>query len=363
MAKKSKKAPVEMTTLEANTVPALDEPTPEEPVEGLPPVFEDKARDDLFDKYQKQQEELNAVATEEPVEVAEAPPEETPSETPEPVADTPEQPPETKYKIVVDGQSIEYTLDELLQQAQLGVGARKKFDEAAQLRQQAALERQQVQQLMFASQQNSQPQPAANTQLPDIPETELKDIAKRLNYGSEDEQVKALKDAGILFTKAAGQPNQLSPEALVQAATQNAMNAMTIQQENSIIQQEYKDIIADPPLAMATEFIATQLAQKYLALGQQISRLELMREAGREARERYLRPAAEQPNSPVQPTVVVDNGKIERKRTAPQPPAAASKISSDSTSETKTLSPEQAVEAMRREAFKEIVKSRGASAY
>ncbi len=74
-----------------------------------------------------------------------------------------------KFPITVNGQIIEYTLDELKQQAQLGVGARQKFDEAARMRQDA-------QNLMFASQQNSQPQ-AQNNQITqqqsmDIPEAE-----------------------------------------------------------------------------------------------------------------------------------------------------------------------------------------------
>src|SRR5581483_11457658 len=87
------------------------------------------------------------------------------------------------------------------------------------------------------------------------------------------------------------QPNQLTPEVLVDVATRNAINVITAQQEQDILKSEFKDIVSDPALAYATDFMANQLTQKYSALGQQKTRLELLREAGNMARERYLKPA------------------------------------------------------------------------
>lgn len=271
-------------------------------------------------------------------------------------SEEPQIPPE-KFIITVNGQPIEYTLDELKQQAQLGVGANKKFDEAFRMRQEA-------QNLMFASQQHSQPQAQninqTQPQLADIPETELRDIAKRLNYGSEEEQVKALKEAGILFSKATVQPNGLTPEAIVNVATQNALNILTAQQEQEILKNEFKDIVSDPAMAYATDFIANQLAQKYAALGQQIPRLELLREAGNTAKARYLKPASSsQSNSSAPAPIVVDmTNKIERKRAAPQPPNSANKVASDE-SQPYGIPSIQALDAARKNAFNYIAKRRG----
>lgn len=271
-----------------------------------------------------------------------------------------EELPPQKYKIIVDGQPIEYTLEELQQQAQLGVGARKKFDEAAKMRQEA-------QNLIFASQQNSQPQAVNNQlaqpQLQDIPETELRDIAKRLNYGSEEEQAKALRDA-ISLGMNRGQLNQLTPDAIINVATQNALNVLSAQQEQEILKNEFKEIIADPAIAYATDFMANQLSQKYAALGQQKTRLELLREAGNMAKERYLKPATSQPNSSVHltPTVVDMTNKIERKRTAPQPPNSANKVASSGDPQAYGVPSAQALDAARRTAFTDIARRRGQSA-
>lgn len=228
--------------------------------------------------------------------------------------------PQEKYTIVVDGIPVEYTIDELKTQAQLGVGARKRFDEAAEMRRQA-------EQIMFAK--NSQPQQVENQNTSsqvDIPEAELKDIAKRMNYGSEEEQVKALRDAGILFSKNQGRQGP-TPEALVDIATRNALAVLDTRNEQTILANEFKDILSDPPIAHATDIIATQLAQKYQSLGQPKSRLEVLREAGIVAREKYLKPVQSESSNTVQQAGVSPmKEKLERKRTAPQPPSAASKI-------------------------------------
>lgn len=329
---------------------------------------------DIYERRNKQLAELIApVENENPEDVAVdeavlAPSEEKPDVSQSSEAEVPGQPPadgvaatspQSKYKIIVDGQPIEYTLEELQQQAQLGVAARKRFEEAAELRRQA--------EQIMASRQNFQPQQIENQntrqQLADIPvEQELRDIAKRMNYGSEEEQVKALQDAGILFNKQQGR-NQPTTEQLVQIATQNAMAALSAQQEQEILRKEFPDIASDVPLAYATDLIANQLAQKYSALGQNKTRLELLMEAGTEARAKYLRPVAQNPssqnNTAAQPTVAVDSNKIERKRAAPQTPTAASAVARTSSDGNSGASAEMIAQAMRRTSMNEILKSRG----
>lgn len=381
MAKKSKPPASpeinNITELDAHLPPQLEDRITDDdsPKVDIDHVFEDTARDNIYSKYDEQQKQadidnspdtvIEPVKAEEKGVEAEPVKADAPTAAAEPAVEeipaTPTEPePTQKHKLLVNGQQLEYTTEELIQQAQLGIGARQKFDEAAQLRQQASLERQQAEALMFQA-RNSQPQQPAQ-QLQDIPDTELKDIAKRLNYGSEDDQVRALKDAIALGNKM-GQP-QLTPEALVNAATQNALAVLTQQQTEQVLRQEFSDILSDFPLSLATDAIANSLNQKYLALGQQRSSLDIFREAGTLAREKYLAPAATITPAPLSPTIVVNNDKIERKRAAPQPPAAASKIApSPTNTSTREVSSEQAMEAMRREAFAEIAKSRGSQPY
>lgn len=299
----------------------------------------------------------NPVATESTPAAASQTPEETPLEQ---SSQTESQ----KYKFVADGQTFECTADELVTMAQRGVGAGRKFQEASEKERRA-----EALALMF-SPQNLQPQTANNQQTQQQPlevdENKLKDIAKRLNYGSEEDQINALKEAGTLFASNAGKTaQQLNPNEIVDIVTRNVSNALSANQEQEILKNEFKDILSDQPLAQATDFIAKQLDQKYAALGEQKSRLEILREAGLTARERYLKPAASvsQPNSsaPATPTVADMANKVERKRAAPQPPTSANKVASDE-SQPYGVPSIQALDAARKKAFNDISRRRGQSA-
>lgn len=266
--------------------------------------------------------------------------------------------PPQKYPVIVNGQRIEYTLEELQQQAQLGVAARQKFEEAAELRRQA--------EQIAASRQNSQPQQAVDNnttqQLPDISPEELRDIAKRMNYGSEEEQVAALREAIAIGMRQGRQGP--TPDQLVNVATQNALAVLTAQQEQDILKKEYPDIASDAPIAYATDLIATQLAHKYAALGQPKTRLDLLREAGNMAREKYLKTATSTPQIQTTPavpptTVAVNSNKIERKRTAPQTPTGTSRVANSSANGNANASPEAIAQEMRRNAFAQISAARG----
>lgn len=281
---------------------------------------------------------------------------EVPAQSPatEPAAASPQP---QKYPVIVNGQRIEYTLEELQQQAQLGVAARQKFEEAAELRRQA--------ELIAASRQNSQPTHQAQSvnintteQLQDIPKEELLDIAKRMNYGSEEEQVEAVRKA-ILLGQKQGR-NVPTPEQMIQAATQNALATLTAQQEQAVLKSEFPDILPETPLLYTADFVANQLAQKYVALGQPKSRLEILREAGNYVRERYLKPAASTQPEPKTSAVVTTNpNKIERKRTAPQTPTAASAVARSSSDGNTNLPVDQVIQASRKNAMSELLKARG----
>ena len=353
--KKSEEASPPETTAEDET-PAL-------------PAFKDTARESIYASYdRKKQEDLELEAKNKEPE-SPAPPENEP-ETPEtPAAEVPPveaeapgaegAPPalpekaETiqatptagapqKYPVNVNGQMVEFTAEELARFAQ-----QQTLD--------AAAARQAAQSMMFGAQfqnppQNSQPNPAVDSQprpSPVIPTEELRDIAKRLDFGSEEERIEALYQAGKLFAKMAGPGNVPPQDQIVNTAVQQAVTAVQMQNESTVLANEYKDIVADPPLAYATDLIASQLAHKYAVLGQPKPRLDLLREAGNIARERYLRPAPPQNTPPPAPNVVPMTDRIERKRAAPQPPAAASRVATE-TPQADVVSPAAVIAAMRK---------------
>lgn len=359
--------PVAPPTIVNATLSADDAVT--DPVEPKSSYHKNEMLESIYDKRNRQLDELIAAPEPDsaPEEAVEGDAEQAPSATTEEVSpsasepEVPAQEPQAaspqKYPVIVNGQRIEYTLEELQQQAQLGVAARQKFEEAAEMRRQA--------EHIASSRQNSQPQPAVNNntnqQLSDIPKEELLDIAKRMNYGTEEEQVEALRKAATLFGSQQGR-NQPTPEQMIQVATQNALATLTAQQEQAILKSEFPDIASDAPIAYATDLIATQLAQKYAALGQQKSRLDLLREAGNEARNRYLKPAASTPpvSQPISAAAVKqDPNKVERKRAAPQTPTAASAVARSSSDGNNSTNPEQVAQAMRKNAMTEILKARG----
>lgn len=328
--------------------------------------FNDIIRDEIAAKRRAQLEEESEAAAQES-EIVEKPAEDAPpaesvnppdnlEEAIEPAAGSIK-----KYALNINGQNVEYTEQELIAQAQRGVGAENKFREAAELRRQAEA-------LMFATQQNSQPQMPVNNNTPQvqspIENDALRDIARRMNYGTEEEQVNALREAGELFSKQTGRADGPTPEQLIQIATQNALAVIDTRNEQQVLSQEFPDIVADIPIAYATDLIAQQLASKYQSLGVVKSRVELLREAGAYSRQKYLQRniPSEQQNSSAPAQVKLSDDKIERKRAAPQPPSSASKVASDPNS-SYGVSSAQALDEMRRRSFQAIAKSRGQQAY
>lgn len=353
---------------------------PDVPVEGgdNSSDFVDHGRNSIYAKRQEQiEQEIDYVQTglssQEPIDGEPAPapeptPEPAPAEAPqaesapaaepapgEPAAAQVATDPAKKFKIVVEGQPMELTETEMLTLAQKGVGAEQKFREAASMRKQA-------QEMMFGSQNNSQalqqqPNVQANNQpqqaqLAHISDEKLSDIARKLDYGTEEDRKSAIREAILLGQQATGRTEGPTPDQLISAAAQQAYQAMQLQNENTLLTTEFKDIVSDPPIAHATDLIATQLAQNYASIGVPKQRLDILREAGSIARERYLRPVQTQ-NPPVQnnsvtplTTVIPMSEKLEKKRAAPQPPSAASTVATMSQKE-QVVAPSAVVAAMR----------------
>jgi hypothetical protein len=248
---------------------------------------------------------------------------------------------EEKHKLIINGQQAEYTTEELKRLASMGIGAHQKFEEAARMRKEA-------QELMFSRQDsqptvNTKPQPEKNQH---TPTEELKDILYRLDYGTEEERIEALMKAGEIFSKQRGIHGP-APEELVNIAATQALTVIQARHEQEILMKEFSDILADPPIAQATDVIARQLAEKYNSLGKTPQRLELLREAGTIARERYLKPVQTSSSAPQPSSVIPMNEKLERKRAAPQPPTAANAVAQAAPKQD-SVSPSSVIAAMRK---------------
>lgn len=340
-------ANVNTTELEVPQTMQLDmTPTPEqikpEGEEGeAPPLFKDDVRDAIFAKRREmltkemsdQGLEPNVIT--EPEKTVEHPvleqkieqetkPEPVPEPKPLEATKTPE---EQEFILKVYGKDHKLSKDELIREAQKGMAATQVFNEGYRMKEEAL-------QIANAVKQNLQPQQVAKENPPQQPQSfdMEKDVAKRINYGSEDDQVKALRDyKDAIIKEARGQaPAALPPEQLIGAATQNAIAYIDARTEQETLRKEFADILADKPIASAADVIANELNENYRSQGITKSRLELFREAGTLAREKYLKPKIEetpvQPNHTAAPTIAVSNDKLERKRAAPKPPAAANKI-------------------------------------
>lgn len=295
-----------------------------------PPVFKDEVRESIFAKRREQLEKEVSDQTLDTDEESE-PASTQPATVIEKVAKSANEPiihenknEQEKFILNVYGQERELTRDEIIREAQKGMAASQAFQEAARMKEEALA-------ISHAVRQNMQPQQVAPQNTPQKTESldkeKMRDIAKRINYGSEEEQTLALSELGAnIEAKVRGQTNVLPPEQLVNIATQNAIAVIKNEQEQEILKKEFSDILSDYPLSMATDVIANQLAQKYQQQGQQKTRMELFREAGNMAREKYLKPSVQTAPTVQAAKVDISNDKIERKRAAPKPPVSANKV-------------------------------------
>lgn len=323
-------------TVQMDDAPAPEPILPEAEEGELPPVFKDEVREGIHAKRRAMLEKEMTDQGLEPQAVAKI--EELPVEPEAPKLDEPLPQVATSkededFLLNVYGQEKKYDLknasdrEELKRLAQKGGAATQIFEEGYRMKNEALQVAQAIKQNL---QPQAQPQVAQIDTQQSLDKEKVKEIAKRMNYGSEEDQAAALLDL-VAISKAdtKGQAQALPPEQLVNVATQNAIAYIDARTEQEILKKEFSDILADYPLSMATDVIANQLAQKYQQEGKQQTRLELFREAGNIARDKYLKPvqAPAQTAPTVQAAKVeISNDRIERKRAAPKPPAAANKI-------------------------------------
>lgn len=235
-----------------------------------------------------------------------------------------------KIPLKIEGKEIEVPMETLVTLAQKGLSSTKTWEEAAQMKREA-------QELMFSMKQNTQPEAApvntpAKTSLSDI----VDDVAERINYGSKEDQKKALLDYGAAIkAELEGRSQGLPQEQLIQEATQKAISAIKFEQDQSTIAKEFPEVFQDKYLSHAAGIRSQELMQESIKESQSTGvykpMIDIWRKALGEIKEKYIAKPIEPPASPVQSAskVIPMNEKIERKRAAPQPPAAANKIATE----------------------------------
>lgn len=296
---------------------------------------------------------------EEPVEPEEpeVKPVEEPVVEPETPAVEPEPIQQKKYTLNLNGRQVEMTEEETVRAAQRVLSADERFEQASQMRREAQM----VQAQPVAPAQVSRPaQPQQFDPMQIIDDQTASDLVRKINFGSEDEQRGAIRELGATIASGMGRANQgPTPEQVVEVATQRALATIAFQNNMSAIATEYKDVFESRPLSIAAADTVGQLRLEYAAKGIQKPDLELYREACKSIRDQFIRKPEAQPAEEPAPTIqavqsIPMTEKLERKRVAPQPPAAASKIATEQPKQ-KGYNPSSIVQQMR--------KSRGQSAF
>lgn len=275
-----------------------------------------------------------------------------------------------KYKIKVNGREMDVSLEEMKSLAQKSAAAQEAWQQANQMRQQA-------QQMMFQQppQQNYTQQPSAQGVQPSIPQQNKSNVsdemadkfARDMNYGSAEEQRKAIRELVDNVVASTGR-SQPTPNELVQGAAQQALAAVRHEQAVSMVGKEYEDVFKDADftqLAMTQlqRIVQDQQARYQAGLPvQPRSGYEVMREACQYVRDKFVKPLAPPqqdtaPQTTVQAAVVAPmQERLERKRAAPQQPQAANKVATEAPRKQKW-------EKSPKEIFAEIQKARHQAAY
>lgn len=288
-----------------------------------------------------------------------APPVERPAQAAPPAATAPvpgaaAQP--AKRKVKVYGQEIEIDEGQFDALLQKGVAFDQAAREAAHYRkivetghQPQPVAQPQPQQ---PSQHVQQPTPAAAA----VDPARIKEIQRRISYGSDEEQQAAIHDLIVETAQQAtrGMQPQVDPNRIVQVAVQQAKAEQVFENNLQTVAREFPELFEDEDLTLIAARKVGNLRAAYQQVGVQKSDLELYREAASHTTGKYLKPSAAQPiptaqsQPPAQAAQPPASSRVERKRAAPQPPASASQRAPTNADSYQAPSPKAIVAAMRR---------------
>lgn len=187
-----------------------------------------------------------------------------------------------KHKIKVDGEEREVDQDAVIE---AGIRALQKESAADKRLEEATKARDEAERLRVAVEQTlakTQPAPAKTAQQDVlIAKDEMRDIVKKIQYGSEDEAAEALEQYGSKMAKL-GQSSAL---------TQNELNnILDLREAQSFVKTNYADVLGDENLK---ELFVSKVNRK-LATGDSRPYQEICKETGDELRQ-WKAPAAANP--------------------------------------------------------------------
>ena len=236
------------------------------------------------------------------------PAQQTASEPPQPAAQpasapVPTQPPVAPQPrtILIGGQQYAITPEQETQLIQLGM-----------LTNQALHQYQQ------------QPPPAPEPPRPIVDEDEVREVARKIQYGGEDDATAAL--LGLIRGVVERVPKAPPPDenAIVSRAVQESRAQQQLASDAAVIRSEYEDIFAHPQREFLAKINVDAIRARDAAIGQRRPDLEIYREAGDMVREAMNLPRPGNPDSnpalqAASPNVVpIRADVIERKRAAPR---------------------------------------------
>lgn len=263
-----------------------------------------------------------AAGVEEPEAIVEPPVEVAPAPEVLVVAPPVETPSGPYRTLKVDGREVPVQDEEqLLSLARQGLSSNARYQVAAEMLNRAQSLAQQV------APQNPGQQPVQSVTPPAPPfeENKAREIARRLSYGSEDEQIAALRDLGQIV----GQPSapQVAPEQIAHYAKETAKAELRFESNIETIGKEFPSVFNDRGLTLLAADTLGHIRNRNVQMGLARPDIEDWREACQTIQQRYLRPAEAQPEpvSVAKPSApVMPDDKLARKRAAPKLPSAVS---------------------------------------
>lgn len=220
-------------------------------------------------------------------------------------------------KITIGNQQFDLTESEIEQLAQRTLYAENQVRQNYQ-----SQHNQQNQQIQPQQQPVHQPQNEPDKNM-------LKEIARKITYGSEEESANALGEFANLTAGLARQ-QFVPPEQIVQAAVQQATAQVLFQKNLEAISSEYTDVFESRAKTLVAADKVGALRQKYAMLNAPKSDLELYREACKDTRSEFGHTETarntDETKPVVQQTVSVSPTRAERKRAAPQTISAVNKV-------------------------------------
>lgn len=225
------------------------------------------------------------------------------------------------HKILVRGNEIVMSDDDMRRAAELGVESEVRMRQAntalAEARRMAAASRQPIPSA-GPSPPAATPQPAAEP--PDNRDA-MRELARELLYGDEEKVVDALSRT---IRPAPAQPS-IDPAALANEAYARLEGRLNLQNALQTFGSEYPEIINDPDLATLGANYVQQLRSHYNQTGTRRTELDLFREAGSLVRQSVQRWRGDLPianPNPAPPASAVPS-RVTIKRSMPQAPAAS----------------------------------------